>query len=293
MKVYNHYPRDSRGVGRTARMMERYAPTRMEFVDAEKDAQLILLHVVGRRDHVRRTVEHTIGSHQRVAIIQHVLRSCQKPNAKEWEAIWAQCELIWSAYNLPLLSAQDGARFTTPFYHAPFGCDPDVFRAPLGNSRRYVLGTASTSPEVESIHECYTAAKHTGRLQMHLGNSLQPEDNIIEVFNNISDGELAQLWGQCEYVSGLRQIEGFELPAVEGLLCGARPILYDAPHYRQWYGPWGVFIPTYHTYLERMEAITNVLKEPVLPVSYPERNEAAQFFHWQRIINGFWERIDD
>lgn len=293
MKVYNHYPRDSRGVGRTARMMERYAPSRMEFLNTEKGAHLILLHVIGRRDHVRRTVEHAIHSRQRIAIIQHVLRSSQKPNATDWQDIWIQCELIWSAYNLPLISAQDGARWSAPFYHAPFGCDPDVFYAPLGNHRRYILGTASTSPEIESIQECYDAAKSTGRLHMHLGNSLPSEEHVVDVYHNISDRELATLWGQCEYVSGLRQIEGFELPAVEGLLCGARPLLYDAPHYRQWYDPWGVFIPYRPSCIERTKVIANALQERAKPVSDTERAHAAQFFHWQRIVQGFWELIDD
>lgn len=283
VKVYNHYPHDSRGVGRTARMMEQYAPLRVKFVDNERESRLIIIHVIGRHDHIQRMVDHAKCKGKRIAIVQHVLLSSRNPNTSDWQSIWNQCELVWSAYNLPV---------NVPFYHAPFGCDPDVFSAPLTYPRRFVLGTQGTEMSHESMQECYEGAIATGREQFHCGTAMRGLQGV-EIQDNISDGQLASCWGQCEFVSGLRKIEGFELPAVEGLLCGARPILYDLACYRQWYEPWGVFIPESKDYAVRVKSITDILKGGAKPITPTERADAARFFDWKRIINGFWEMLDE
>ena len=57
----------------------------------------------------------------------------------------------------------------------------------------------------------------------------------------VSGGQEVCLW-DISAGKELRRIEGFELPAAEGLLCGARPILFANSSGYDWYKPWGVFI---------------------------------------------------
>lgn len=291
MIVYHRYPRDSRGIGRTAGMMERHAPAHVQFTNHERGAQVVVIHVHGERDAVRRTVTHARQNGRRYAIVQHVLKSSQKPDAKEWQDIWAGAEVVWSAYDLRAICKQDGASLGAPFYHAPYGGDANVFSAPLTYPRRFVLGTNGTALNTESMWECYHAGLSVNRPQFHLGTAIPAMDGLVEVRDGISDAEVAQYWGQCEFVSGLRHIEGFELPAVEGLLCGARPILYDAPHYRQWYDPWGVFIPPHEGRNDRRRAIAAVLRGGARPVSAEEREAAARFFDWKPLVAGFWRHL--
>ena len=91
-------------------------------------------------------------------------------------------------------------------------------------------------------------------------------------------------------MSGLRRIEGFELPAAEGLLCGARPIMFDRPHYRDWFNKWAIFIPEGNRE-EVLQSLIDVFQQEYRPVTLEEIAEARQLFDWQSIINGFWRYI--
>src|SRR5207253_7002977 len=111
----------------------------------------------------------------------------------------------------------------------------------------------------------------------------------VACYSGLSDIQLATLYAQCHYVSGLRRIEGFELPAAEGLLCGARPILFDRDHYRNWYGS----LAEYITESDRpgvVAQLVDLFGRQVRTVTADERNEAVRRFHWPTILNGFWER---
>jgi glycosyltransferase involved in cell wall biosynthesis len=92
------------------------------------------------------------------------------------------------------------------------------------------------------------------------------------------------------YTSCLRRKDGFELPAVEGLLCNSRPIVYDAPRYRQWFDGLAEFIPE-----EDPEKVINNLvrlfQKSYKPVTEEERNETLKRFNWETIIKGFWNRV--
>jgi hypothetical protein len=107
----------------------------------------------------------------------------------------------------------------------------------------------------------------------------------------LEDEQLAAIYNECEFTSGLRRIEGFELPAAEGLLCGSRPIMFDKPHYKHWYGDWAYYIPE----LDR-EGVLECLKfifdnEKAKPVTDEEWENAAALFNWPRLVGDFWRQL--
>lgn len=242
----------------------------------ELDLQVI--HVTGRNDGVRRRTEALGGPY---AIIQHSLRSTKKPSTKDWIDIWDKAVCVWSAYDLYELCKEDGVEPTFKFYHAPFGVDK-VFTK-HDTTKRYLIG-CSGDYLTEGVRECIKAANHR---VLHLGKELNIEN--VDDISGVSDEKLADLYSRCYYFSGLRRIEGFELPAAEALLCGAVPILYDQPHYRQWYDKFGIFIKE----TDRGDVIRQlqgVLKDKMV-LTDEQLVEARDLFDWDRIIEGFYGQL--
>ena len=91
----------------------------------------------------------------------------------------------------------------------------------------------------ECKNEILLAAEGLGKKVFQLGSG--ENTDTITYSNNADDKTLAKYYSQCEFVSGLRRIEGFELPVIEGLLCGARPICFDIPDYRHWFDKLGFY----------------------------------------------------
>src|SRR6266511_4528244 len=145
-----------------------------------------------------------------------------------------------SYYDLYGLTGRDDFSF----YRAPLGVEGSVFYD-RGLVRDAAVMTSGYVPAGEAIHECYEAVfgvlrgRHGG--MVHLGPSFW-SDGSVEVAEGVSDDRLATLYSRCRYVSGLRRGEGFELPVIEGLACGARPVCFDNPCYREWFDGHAVFV---------------------------------------------------
>ena len=211
------------------------------------------------------------------------------PRTSDWIGIWSQCDLIWSYYDLPSLCAEDGElwAFDDRFYHAPLGVD--AFDATLGGVRPFVVCSSGRSWLTESARECALAAEALNRKVLHLGPLFNSRPWVSSI-SGVIDSDLAALYGQCEFVSGLRRIEGFELPVVEGLLCGARPICFDRPHYRQWFGEFAEFIPEG----DRKDVLANLVRiftDGPRPVTEEERHLVRHRFDWSVLLRGMWDRL--
>ena len=111
----------------------------------------------------------------------------------------------------------------------------------------------------------------------------------VDFSNGMADASLAKNYSACEFVSGLRRTEGFELPVIEGLVCGARPIVFDRPHYRHWFENLAVFIP--ETNRDGVvNSLSKVFKKGAKPVTKTEIKEARKRFNWEVIVKRFWEK---
>ena len=290
----------SHSLRRVASALRQYALPDIEVVASEDDADLVVLHVIGRCEQVTGYARELKARERNYAVIQYCVRSTQKPDTFYWTGtsnrfgLWDSARVVWSYYDLNVLMEEDHNGFSfqpgVEFYHAPLGAHSSVFfdRCNLNGSRPYLAMTHGQSWLTEGVREVVLATQYLKEYAFHLGPQVYRGERLKHAYN-IDDEALATVYSQCQYVCPLRRIEGFELPAVEGLFCGARPILYDRPHYRQWYGNLAEYVEE-RPRPEVLEQLIQLFQKPYRRVTLQEIEEARYRFHWPRIITGFWER---
>lgn len=296
MKVYvTVRPGLSCAMSRVEKALRRYAPADVTIVETEAEADLVVLHVIGYPETLEKTQELLVQG-KRYAIIQYCVRTTQKSNTFDWLSIWQKADLVWSYYDLNNLAIEDGliengtnlSFAGVNFVMTPLGVDDD-FR-PTGVEKKFLITTSGYVPESEGVLEVMQAAKTVEGLVFHLG----PHDERYgkHVFSDlgISDTELAGRYSQSYFVAGLRRGEGFEMPVIEGLACGARPICFDRPHYRQWFGDFAYFIPE-GTFEEVTASLEKIFQSETLPVSQQEMDTVRSLFNWQNITGIVWSSV--
>jgi len=287
INVYvGHNPDLSQGIHRVSRALRAFTPNWVQIVDQEDWADLRIGHVVGIQD-----MEEWC-SRGPYALIQYCVQT-GGGTAEEWRKIWMGAKTTWSYYDLAhwlshTLPPSYSESLCPNFYYAPLGVDP-VFKPSFPLRKRYMIGTSGYVDETECIGECYRAATRVERSMLHLGPHLNFGPSVTCI-RGVPDKMLADFWSQCSYVAGLRRIEGFELPVIEGLMCGARPVVFDAPHYRKWFDGFAEFIPE-GTPQEVEDALFTLFSRPVRPITQAEREAARTQFHWPTLCAGFWEAI--
>ncbi len=291
MKVYLNPPAGtSLALQRVALALARYAPRGVEVVADPKRADFRIWHALGAGE--RTPLLATAQDH---AVIQYCLRTTEHPDTRDWLPVWSRAKAVWSYYDLRAAIRADGAQhleatFKT-FYHAPLGVDGETFRS-RGQLRDYIIGTSGYIAETEGALEASRAmaAACPGLRMFHLGPDLGLGGHVDHA-TGLSEAALADRWSRCVYVAGLRVVEGFEFPALEGLACGARPILYDKPHYRHWYGDHAVYVqePAPFDSMAVQAALEQLLPFAPKAVSREERQAVLERFDWARIVRGFWD----
>ena len=292
-------PKLSRAMRRVADALTRYAPPGVQIVDRREDADLEVLHIIGHPD-LEIEAERLNGEGKAYAVMQYCLRTTQKPNTLDWLHLWGGAACVWSYYDLAELAAEDKVVFLPDLerrlFTAPLGVDDFTFaHHNLDGPRRYTLMTSGYVADTECVEECIEAVGRIGGRVFHLGPKLECLRGATHVDQRMGmdDEALADIYSSCEFVAGMRRIEGFELPAAEGLLCGARPLVLDRSHYRRWYEPWAVFVPECPP-ADLTTAIESALRRGgTQPVTAVEREEARERFDWEPLVAEFWRRIID
>lgn len=291
MKVYLELPLEDRALQRVYDALVKYKPKQIEITKSPSDADIVVLHVTGRHDGVEAQIELLKKHNKDYVMIQYVLRSSKNPDTHDWIRMWQDARMVWSYYYLPELCFEDKLDEKFLFYHAPLGVDTDVFydrKSDKGHTKA-VIATNSRGYLVESAKECIQAAKRVGRTTFFLGKELNMGKDVF-CKTDISDNDLAYYYSISEFVSGLRRVEGFELPAAEGLMCGARPIMFDRPHYRMWFDEFAEFIPE-GTREETVEHLVRLFEKGARPVTEKEIARAKEVFNWEKIASGFWQGL--
>lgn len=287
MKVYAAVPHGmSRAMNRVVKALQRHAPDHVSFASRREDAELVVLHVIGYPE-TEQAIRELRESGQRYAMIQYCMRSTQRPSTNEWRGMWASAEVVWSYYDLRQHIREDGGwDLDFNFYDAPLGVDDEVFQpSDVPSIRNYTMLTSGYVAETEGVYEAAEAVARVGGNHYHLGPAM-PLGPFTRCELGISDEQLARVYRSCKYVAGLRRAEGFEMPAIEGLVCGARPVCFDRPHYRRWFEPWAKFVPE-GNYQEVTDALARVFREDAR-VTLAESVAAAEKFNWAAIVDGFW-----
>ena len=182
-----------------------------------------------------------------------------------------------SYYDLPSLAGS----CDFPFLRVPLGVDGDVFCDRHRLPRSAAVLTTGHELTGEAIQECREAARRINQPMIHVGSHFDFLTDECVVADGVSDDRLAELYSEARYVSGLRRSEGFELPIVEGLACGARPICFDQPGYRYWFDGHAVFVPETDG-PTLTDAVTDILRTPPRPIDAAERDHVLSVFNWRR-----------
>lgn len=291
LKAFVEPPLDDFCINRIAQALKKYAPAEIEFVPTESEADLAVLYAHGRKKHIWWTICRLKKNGQRAAVVQMSLRSTPNPHTSDWLNIWNESAVVWSYYNLRQLCQEEGTPVNFDFYHAPLGVDTTVFtETPL--ERKYVIGIHSKGWSRESLEEVVTAARAAHGTVLNFESEKDYGDGVeyTGLIKN-DDAKLARYYSQCKYVSGLRRVEGFELPVIEGLMCGARPICFDLPSYRQWFEGLAEFIPETGGRAQIIPALINIFKNEPKPVSEIEKSNVQDKFNWGTIARGFWQQV--
>jgi hypothetical protein len=228
-----------------------------------------------------------LAQNKKYAIIQLNLKITSNPNPGAWMPIWEKAELVWSYFDLPEECNKDNTAANFKFYHAPLGVESEVFKETKSERNFLIASTGSGRAwNKECKNEVLLAASGFGKKVFQLG----PGENtdIITYSNDMDDKTLAKYYSQCEFVSGLRRIEGFELPVIEGLLCGTRPICFDKPDYRRWFNKLAEFIPED---ARIHESVRKIFAKGAKPVSGQEKEYVKTRFNWETILRDFWGKI--
>lgn len=246
--------------------------------DRPIDKDLKVFHVTGR---CKQTYEAIEKWGKDYIVIQYCLRSTQKKDTSYWIPMWEDAKCVWSYYDLPAWVKEDGNEAQFNFYHAPLGIEP-IFEYKL-RKKPYVVLTHGNF-QTQGTKQCVAASPKT---MAHLGEPFDKPN--IDFYTNISDAELVDLYNSSYYVCALRRFEGFELPAAEGIASGCRPILFDRPHYKQWFKDHAVYIPE-ETKAEEIEDLKRIFMQR-RPVAAKESAWAKATFNWDVIIKEFYEYL--
>jgi len=287
----------SKAMDRVVRALKVHAPRHVQFVKKEEDAEFVLIHVIGYPETVE-TVKRCVDRGQKYGIVQYCMRSTQRPNTRDWIGMWQHAEIVWSYYDLKALLEHDHPSMSSgvlddgwaiKFYMSPLGVDPIFLNTEPIYTKMHTMLTSGFVAESEGVAEVSAAVKQIGGRHFHLGpKDAAPNADLWGM--GISDPQLADVYARCCWVAGLRRCEGFEMPAAEGLVCGARPIMFDAPHYRRWFEPWAQFVPE-GTFDEVVAAIVDIFEGGFKVPTDDERKAAVERFDWKRIIPPFWEGV--
>ncbi len=287
MKVYADNETDSFALRRIETALREYAPKTIEFVNKKEEADLVIYYLWGRLEHKKIDIERITSLGKKYAAVQVCVKSTRNPNTTDWLPIWKNAELVWSYFDLPAYCKEDGNPANFKFYYAPLGVDKAFKKYPV--KKEYVIASSGLGYLIESVRECILAAGGVGKKVFHIGPVITSHTNV-DYSNGMNDVDLAKKYSACEFVSGLRRKEGFEFPVVEGLVCGARPIVFDRPDCHHWFDGFAVFIPE-NGRDGIVESLGKIFRKEAKPVTSAEIKKAKNKFNWQKIIEGFWERI--
>jgi hypothetical protein len=256
-------------------------------IEGEADGDVLVMLVNGLHDHFYYQADRCRKRGQKFAVVQIALRTTRQPSTNQWRELWRDATVVWSYYPIAdWIAADGGDPVDFNFYHAPLGVDASVFTPEPAVARDVLVCTSGFRRSQEGVGECDDAAAALKAKVFQLGPQYSMKSETI-FKTGISDEELAAMYRRCRFVSGLRRHEGFELPAAEGLLCGARPVMYDQPHYRQWFGDWAEYVAERDPKSVTLDLVA-LFQTGGRYVTEAERKAAAARFNWSRISRDFW-----
>jgi hypothetical protein len=275
MKIFE-FRRNEWGIAfkRISDALHRYAPDWVEWTNYE-NCDIMIVHVVGGGEIP------ALEMPKPKVVIQHCYFTASAHEI-DYAKYWAQSIMAVSFHDLRKYTDKD-----IPYYGMPWGADDNVFcRTNTGNRAIKVIATGHIA-ETEAIDKVYEAVKQLKQTLYHTGQNFGWDKRFYRYLDYMPDNEFAEVLNGTQYISALRFIEGFELMAIEGLFCGARPIIPDDPTY-DWYRE--------HAYTivkdkDIVEQLVEILKDTPRPMDENERLVIVNKFKWSHLIGDFFTTL--
>ena len=274
VNLETHKP--STAIERVENALRIHAPKSVHWTELN-ESDLVIMHVTGRNIHRIMEAREYQKQGKSYAVIQYSMKSTRNPNPQDWMPLWNGAKAVWSYYDLP----------TPNLYRSPLAADPGIFFT-QECEKKYTVGTLGDYFQAECIGEVHLAVWQTYGKAVHIGKPFD-RSPVVDYFADVDNDRMRGIYNSCERFASLRRKEGFEMPAVESLLCGVRPILFDTPDYRQWFDGLAEFIPE-SGIPETVASLKKMFKKSPRPVTDAEIEETKTRFNWERIVAGFWER---
>lgn len=274
----------------------RYAPQDIEFVDNMEEADFVIFHHQYRQD------------------LDFFMHNCNKPmifliselqNSKEYFKQFFSNPLLKMTYTFHPLRhlgyVDDNDR--TNHVLGAWGFDENLFDAnpyDVVRTDRDNMIMAFGFYDSEHYTPQYMAVRQVfnGKM-MHvdikkwdfLRQGLFFDERHHWYNEWVSDEDLIKLYQSCKFVSGLRSGAGFEVPILEGLVNGCRPICFDNIYYRQWFNDFALFIPEEFD-VDMTNNLVNIFRDyDSHKVTTDEIKHVREKFKWETIATNFWKEV--
>jgi hypothetical protein len=278
MLVYEYRdPQWGRAFSRISDALHKHSPERIEWVD-HKSCEVALVHVVGGGE--VKVIQSALDNYKKVVIFQHCYFTSMYDH---WLDYWKQSNLTLSFHDLQSYTPE---KFN--FYSTPLGADTDTFRLINQGDRPLKAFTTGHVASTENIDKIYQACNLTGNTLYHTGENFR-YGHHYQFMEYMNDSAFVGILNNTQYIPCLREIEGFEMMGVEGLFCGARPIVPNLPTYR-WYEGHAEFVDTQNNLLNQLVEIFN--REPK-PLTSDEYYELDLKFSWRNIVKNIFSKIEE
>jgi hypothetical protein len=271
---------------RINKALKQYAPEWVKFTSNKDEADLQILDVIGKGSLEFLYVDNYV-------LMQHCFLSSDDSSRDFWLPHISKAKMMTSYMNLPSLVGDNSFNF----HRMPIGVDPNTFFRTDAEKVNLVLTTGYVA-STESIAEVYDAVRSVSSDMIHVGGNLNLGIGSRH-YENISDESLNSLYNKSYYVSGLRKMEGFEAPIIEGLLCGTRGICYNKEHYSYWFGDLVEYVEEddyamIGLYSEKTkEQVESIFKSEYRPVTDKEIQLVKDKFSWEVIMKDFWKELEN
>lgn len=276
---------------RIARALQRHKPADVEIVRNPQNADMIVLYAIGS-DYIKMARE-ILDNRQTYVVVQCCLGSSDAARRERWHEMWQQSRLVWSYYDLRETAEEVGFKF----YHSALGADPCFGGREHRDTAMVMTSGHVNGPRCEAIEVVWSAARRCGLNVIHTGTVDVVDANRhrfanVHCVGKVSDFILSDYYHHARWVAALRHIEGFEMPAVEGLVSGACPILFEQPATRHWYGDMAHYVTDTVNY-EDLEQQLVKLFDTIPTITQETRDRAANEFSWERIVGQFWSMVSE
>lgn len=258
---------------RISNALHMYSPNWVEWVDGGEDISLI--HVVGGGEY------ETLQNNPNRIVVQHCYETAYY-DVIDWPSEWEKSILTVAFRDLSLVTNK---KFN--FCHTPWGAEETLFFN-TGVEKDIDVFTTGHIASTENIDNVVGAAIMTGKVVYHTGEDFKYNRAHYKYLPYMSDTQYSAILNRAKYISCLREIEGFELAGVEGLFCGAVPIVPNLPTY-DWYSGFAVKVDMKDNVLLQVADI--ISRDPKTLVN-PDMNKAHELFDWKNIVANIFRDLE-